>query len=693
GIAREPLCRLLAAGAFPLGGRPGGRGRGLWAVKRLREAGARDHASGALLPPLRALLAGRATAGEPRWAGEVVSQLEVVVRELAALPAEATLPAHARALWGLFVQTGAAAAARAGPRWALADGEALLEQGRAERGLGLLEATLGELARERPVAGWPALPRTEAAKLLAGLFARVPCAGGQAWPTGVWLGGLGARAGLRAKHLFLAGLTERPPATDPSEPFLPAGLRAALCAASERPASFPPAGRVERERLERLHFYLAACSAAETLTASAPRLGESGEPLSPSPFLLELCRAKGRPPDELRSTRRPRGRRCLDRRELVAAELGSELIARAEPALTARIRELRAREGARRVAIQARRAAPTNGRLSGETLLRALGKRLEFPPERPLSASTLNRLAACGFRAFVEKILGIAPPTERGDELEAREAGTVRHRCLRASFEALRREGLLPLQGGERRERELLVMLEAARAELDLVERELPTGHPVAWRASRRGIERRLVQLHARELSDPGWTPTHFELGFTAAPSDGQGPDPSRPPMRLELSTGPAWLGGAIDRVDLAPGALRVIDYKSGGRASYAKRLQSGFGVTELQLAVYALLAREALAPGAGRVDAAYLSIEDAELTKGVAELCAEQGIDLGRFLSTDEEERGEARRAGQPNLVARIEELVGQARRGELPATPGDCGTCDCVAACRVGPAFEEIE
>ncbi len=693
GIAREPLCRLLAAGLLPLGGVPGGRGRGVRVAKWLREAGARDHASGALLPPLRDLLARRRPGGEPPWAEEALAALERAVETLAALPAEATFSRHARALWKAFVELGAAAAARASWRMPLEAGEPLAAQAAGRRAVDQIEETLGELARERPGA-WPTLAQAEASAQLRALFAETPSGAGADAAAGVWLGSVAGRIGLRSRHLFLVGLDERPPPPDPTEPFLPAALREALAAAVERPLAFPPSGRAARERLERLRFLLACCSATEGLTASAPRLGARGEPLAPSPWLIELCRAVGREgPEELRAGRRPRGAACLDRLEVAAAHLGEPPFEAAEPALAAEVRELRERERSRREAIRARRAAPTNGRLADPALREPLARLLAFPPEKPLSASTLDRLAACGFRAFAEKLLRVLPPTERGDELEAREAGSVRHRALRAAFEALRRERLLPLQGGARRGRELDVMLAAARAELDLAEREAPTGHPVAWRAERASFERRLVRIHDRELGDPGWLPERFELSFGAGPPREGAPPPSEPalpPLPLELESGPAALGGAIDRVDVQPGALRVIDYKSGRADGYQKRLLRGLGETQLQLLVYALLARERLAPGA-KVDAAYLSIEDGELTKGVEEICGAQRLELGLLLSLDPRERARARAEGRPNLLARIEELVGAARRGELPATPGHCRGCDYVAACRVGPDYAE--
>jgi hypothetical protein len=357
----------------------------------------------------------------------------------------------------------------------------------------------------------------------------------------------------------------------------------------------------------------------------------------------------------------------------------------------ARVEQDEARERQRHDSIVLGRASPASGALAiGDRaiaeLLPLLRARLE---KRPLSPSLLEMMAGCGFRTLCERILDLKPPDERSEELAPNESGTVRHRCLHAGFEALRQAGLLPLQGGDRRGLELQTLLGAARAALDAYEREEPVGHPTVWAAERHTIERQLGRLYGRELADPGWEPSYFELEFQQPPAEPTGPAP-RPPLRLDLPSGAALLGGKIDRVDRAGAKLRVIDYKSGSIGGRARHLEDDLGKSELQLAIYALLVRQALAPGAP-VDAAYLSIVEAKLSKTMGDIGEKQGIDLDLFLATDETSRARCRAEGRLNLVDRIGELLAETRAGHFPVTPGNCGYCDHVSACRVGPYYEE--
>jgi RecB family exonuclease len=567
--------------------------------------------------------------------------------------------------------------------------------------------------------------------------------------TGVVLCDPAALVGRTFDHVFLPGLVDAE-AEREGDVLLPAALREAICRRLDRPAALPASGRGAQRRQERLRLYLACCSARLTLSGSAPRMDVGGSPLEPAAFLRELARIAGHEePQRVERPLLPVGELCLTRAEAVAAHWKEPALRAAEPERTAQIGQLADRERRRREAIVAGRADPVSGALavgeSAASLAAELVARLE---KKPFSPSLLELMAGCGFRALCDRILDLGPPEERGEELAANEGGTVRHRCLHAGFEALRREGLLPLRGGERRRRELQTLLGGARAEMEAYEREAPIGHPTMWAAEKRIVERQLTRVYGRELSDGDWEPAYFELEFRRAsigsggpsaaqpsasaapgglpplrPVGGTPPDPAasqmlahplrpsptpqlslfarpappgdesrREPLLLSLPGGPALLGGKIDRVDRRPGGLRVIDYKTGGIASKQRNLADGFGQTQLQLAIYALLVREALGKGS-TVDAAYISISEAAISKTIAALCEQDAIDLDLFLATDEASRARCREEGLPNLVERIAQLVARARAGDFPVTPGNCRYCDHVSACRVGPYYEELD
>jgi hypothetical protein len=512
GIEREPLCRMLAAGLWPLGGPPGQRKRGVELAELLREAGSLDHASGTLLPPLRAHLerqGGALSGGDRRPVDrlELVRELDRALGVVEALPSRGRVGSHAAALWAALRQLGTTQALVSSPPEPLVGAGSGEERSRsrvasAETALALerLGEVLSELAGLRDVsgvrgAGWPSLSRGEFAGLLGAALAGEPAPAGRDVAAGVALCDPGALVGRRFDHVFLLGLVDREAEGD-GEALLPAALREAICRRLERPAALRASGRVAQRKQERLGLYLACCSARLTLSASAPRMDVGGSPIEPAALLRELARVAGREePERLERPLLPVGELCLTRGEAIAAHWQDPALRSAEPGPVAQVAQLAERERRRREAIIAGRADPASGALAGGSegaaeLLARLVARLE---RKPLSPSLLELMAGCGFRALCDRILDLGPPEERGEELAANEGGTVRHACLKAAFEALGREGLLPLEGGTRRRRELQTFLGGANAALDAYEREAPVGHPTVWAAERRTIVRQLV--------------------------------------------------------------------------------------------------------------------------------------------------------------------------------------------------------
>ena len=96
--------------------------------------------------------------------------------------------------------------------------------------------------------------------------------------------------GLQVPYLFLAGLSEKSfPAPDRDDRLYSAGDWRRLIE-----AGLPLADRADRQQDEMLLFYEAVTSATRRLYLSYPAVGESGEPLAPSPYLKEVSRRWGR---------------------------------------------------------------------------------------------------------------------------------------------------------------------------------------------------------------------------------------------------------------------------------------------------------------------------------------------------------------------------------------------------------------
>jgi len=138
-------------------------------------------------------------------------------------------------------------------------------------------------------------------------------------------------------------------------------------------------------------------------------------------------------------------------------------------------------------------------------------------------------------------------------------------------------------------------------------------------------------------------------------------PDPARPG-----GLGLVCLGKLMDEVrfDRQPdGSLMVLDYKSGRKDSLTPKLKPEVLLApEFQLALYVEMLRRR-EPGT-RVDAAYLSLRDAQRTRSLRA----SGIDLEALP-----------------IAQAVEERVARMRAGRFEARPLSCDHCPLEPACRL--------
>jgi ATP-dependent helicase/DNAse subunit B len=189
------------------------------------------------------------------------------------------------------------------------------------------------------------------------------------------------------------------------------------------------------------------------------------------------------------------------------------------------------------------------------------------------------------------------------------------------------------------------------------------TGKGVLWELERRRL---LAALESERLADElrhaqGVVPLAVEhtFGFDASP-----------PVAVTVGGRRLAFRGMIDRVDAMPdGGVKVIDYKTGRSDSFR-------GIEEdpvdrgrhLQLAIYALAAREAFAPGGAPVRAAFRFLAGS-----------------GGEISLSLEERSRRR------FEEVLDVLVGAIDNGVFPYRPGEsnfdafdnCRYCDYDAIC----------
>ena len=215
-----------------------------------------------------------------------------------------------------------------------------------------------------------------------------------------------------------------------------------------------------------------------------------------------------------------------------------------------------------------------------------------------MSPTRLETWAACGYRYFLQYVLGLdeLEVPERIVELQPLDRGSAFHHVL----EAFLREAIAagpPAPGEAWRPEQRGRLHQLADAEFDAIERAGKTGRPLLW-------ERRRLELHERlerfldddqaERRLRATTPALVEWQF--------GDDAGAGPVAVELEGGrTARFRGRVDRIDeAADGCCVVYDYKTGkgeryaewGKAADADPLAGG---TMLQHGVYAEAARQLL--------------------------------------------------------------------------------------------------
>ena len=333
-------------------------------------------------------------------------------------------------------------------------------------------------------------------------------------------------------------------------------------------------GAAYRAAHERLMLYEALARPTERLYLSYPFTGDAGA-LSPSQLVQRVRELFPRAAAGSDLSRAAEAPGC----EADALERLTEgLRRRAEDGVTApELPALAAHFSARRPALFARLLSRGRGD-AGEALPRALARML-YGARAAMSASRLEQFNRCPFAHFVRYGLRAGERPEYRER--AADLGSFYHEALRAFFRAAEEEGLAvgALTDGQQRlllERVLpevlaahndgvLVGDERLRATLFLLVETL----------------RHSVAAIVRQLAAGAFEPAGAEVRF--------GEGCAFPPIELEAADGTrALLYGVIDRIDRAGDVVRVVDYKTGGRALDFAAILDGL---ELQLPLYLLAA------------------------------------------------------------------------------------------------------
>ncbi len=442
--------------------------------------------------------------------------------------------------------------------------------------------------------------------------------------------------GLSFAATAVMGLSEGAfPATIGEDPFLRDADRALLREQFGFP--LPPS----TQSAEREFFYDAVTRPRDHLLLTRPVLADNGATWVASPYWEATRRLTAVPPIPASSTA------VLPLAETASwVEWWESAAADAAFANLAPDKALQRRIDTAAAVWQARQQAQPGAEGDLSPLTAELSAR--FGPNHVWSASRLEAYRTCGYLFFLQSVLGLAPRLEPAEGLDVRQLGSVYH----VIFEQAATRGLPdpPTETAVRAHVTAVAtpILDAAPAQQGF--RQTP------WWAQTRAeiidnVTRSLIALAA---DDYNFYRAEAAFGIHGPPLViGQGDD------RLQVR-------GFIDRIDRrADGAIRIIDYKSGGKWGFtAAAFQTG---KKLQLPLYALAAQEAL--GLGEVvDGFYWHFQQAEPSSFQLQK-AKEGI--AEVIQT---------------AVSHAWEAVTQIRQGQFAPRPpdGGCPTyCPAAAFC----------
>ncbi len=513
---------------------------------------------------------------------------------------------------------------------------------------------------------------------------------------------------LSVKHLFLAGLGEQAFSSGESSSRATLSEQSETSDDSQSLTSNVPLAIAEqaepsvRRSEARLLFYELATRATESLTFSYTALDAKGHPLLPSPLLTEMERSVGEgriphsekglalpvTPSSSSSFRRQAVIQALDGKHAwLAGMISHPNFVRAGSSILNGIdciagRSLRDSYG------------PYEGLLLSDKAQAALARR--YDSKHLWSPSRLESYAACPFRYFSERLLGLEPLNELTLRNDPRRRGSLLHQVLATLHEQLSGEALG--EGAIDTDSE------------NMVQRFLTTLDAAVKASPLRGIAQSLREIERREIEawapnyaeqetqyraqwqhlDEPPRPAHFEVRFGPETrySEEEVADRASTPLPFELDLGDEriCLTGAIDRVDIGRvggvTVFNIIDYKSGKEVKLnLDKVSSG---RQLQLPLYALAAEQLLLADQEAVALAtgYWNIQG----KGFE---SKRGGSLQvRELTDQSLKTSDDWHALQPKIMDRVQQIIRSIRGGQFPVHNEDercTSSCSLSTVCRV--------
>jgi len=283
------------------------------------------------------------------------------------------------------------------------------------------------------------------------------------------------------------------------------------------------------------------------------------------------------------------------------------------------------------------------------------------------SASGLNEYGKCPFSYWLTRVLKGSPHSEPEAGLFIMEKGSFYHKVLELFYkEVIDRKLSMTAQSDD----DLKAIFEQSiAAGISWLENERWFRPSEFWAQEKEDLKFHLRNFFDHErrrfLKEGGeFVPYMVEVEF--------GPQAAAKPLIINYDGRVIKVRGKIDRIDVESSKseilsnlkrLRLIDYKSGSTLPTDADFESG---RNIQLALYALAAQEAIMPGSRVEDCSYLSVRAGKSS-------TQEGPVLHAYLSA---------------VPAKVMEFVQRIESGDFslkPSNPNVCKNCDHQKVCRV--------
>ncbi|HLD74260.1 MAG TPA: PD-(D/E)XK nuclease family protein [Bdellovibrionota bacterium] len=204
------------------------------------------------------------------------------------------------------------------------------------------------------------------------------------------------------------------------------------------------------------------------------------------------------------------------------------------------------------------------------------------------SASQLESYSHCGYRYFIENILGVRENIEDKFELTPLDRGSVYHESLHRFYTLRKNRGKTKIQPEDvpLAQKQMAWAVETSFKQYQ---------KPVLWRFDQDRVMRLLSQFCKQEALEEG-VPTHFEVSF-------------RMPTGIKDFFGEEIiLRGIIDRIDMCDDKFLVIDYKTGSQLPSLVSIERG---ESFQLPIYKMAAENCFAKDKKEGEAVFYQLGD----------------------------------------------------------------------------------